>query len=53
MARVTGIGGIFFKSEKPEQLYRWYEENLGIKISPDGTGSTFEWLTRTRQRQGE
>ena len=25
MKRVTGIGGIFFKSENPPQPYDWYE----------------------------
>ena len=31
MKRVTGIGGIFFKSDDPEKLYQWYETHLGIK----------------------
>ena len=31
MKRVTGIGGIFFKSDHPEQLYAWYEKHLGLK----------------------
>jgi len=31
MKRVTGIGGIFFKSEDPEKLYQWYENHLGIE----------------------
>lgn len=44
MACVTGIGGIFFKSEKPEDLYQWYEKNLGIQRAPDGSGVVFEWL---------
>jgi predicted enzyme related to lactoylglutathione lyase len=39
--RVTGIGGIFFKSSNPEKLYQWYEKHLGIH-GPDGTGATFE-----------
>ena len=30
MPKVTGIGGVFFKSEDPEQLYTWYEKHLGI-----------------------
>jgi len=34
MKRVTGIGGIFFKSENPEALYEWYEKRLGIKRDP-------------------
>jgi catechol 2,3-dioxygenase-like lactoylglutathione lyase family enzyme len=31
MRRVTGIGGIFFKSRNPEKLYQWYERHLGLK----------------------
>jgi predicted enzyme related to lactoylglutathione lyase len=42
MKRVTGIGGIFFKSENTEKLYDWYEKHLGIKRMPH-TGVTFEW----------
>jgi predicted enzyme related to lactoylglutathione lyase len=43
MKRVTGIGGIFFKSDDPKNLYAWYEKHLGIEASADGTGATFEW----------
>ena len=43
MKRVTGIGGIFFKSESPEKLYQWYEKHLGITRAPDGSGVVFEW----------
>ena len=43
MERVTGVGGIFFKSEDPERLYRWYEQHLGIHRTPDGMGAVFEW----------
>lgn len=30
MKRVTGIGGIFFKSKDPAGLAAWYEKHLGI-----------------------
>jgi predicted enzyme related to lactoylglutathione lyase len=43
MKHVTGIGGIFFKSENPEKLYQWYEKHLGIKRASDGSGVMFEW----------
>ena len=42
MKRVTGIGGVFFKSSNPE-LYQWYEKHLGIQRTPDGSGAVFEW----------
>jgi uncharacterized glyoxalase superfamily protein PhnB len=34
--RVTGIGGIFFKSEDPKKLNEWYNTHLGI-------GGLFKW----------
>ena len=40
MARVLGVGGIFFKSEDPDTLYQWYVEHLGIKKN-DGPGVSF------------
>jgi predicted enzyme related to lactoylglutathione lyase len=30
MERVTGIGGVFFRSADPNALARWYTEHLGI-----------------------
>src|SRR5262245_42949141 len=43
MARVTGIGGVFFKSTKDEKaLAAWYEENLGMKLEPWG-GAILKW----------
>jgi hypothetical protein len=39
MKRVTGIGGIFFKSQDPKQLYDWYQKHLGIEPEPHGQGS--------------
>lgn len=42
MKRVTGIGGIFFKSEDPQALGAWYQRHLGIDIQPWG-GAAFRW----------
>lgn len=41
MKKVTGIGGIFFKSEDPGKIKEWYHENLGLVI--DAYGSPFEF----------
>ncbi len=30
MERVTGIGGVFFRSGDPERLAAWYEQHLGV-----------------------
>lgn len=35
MARVIGVGGVFFKSEDPDKLYQWYAEHLGINKTDD------------------
>jgi len=43
MKRVTGVGGIFFKSDEPEKLYQWYEKHLGVVREPDGNGVAFHW----------
>ena len=40
-ARVTGIGGIFFKAKNPEELSRWYREHLGIAV--EGNVALFAW----------
>ena len=38
--KVLGIGGIFFKSDNPEETKKWYKENLGIIT--DQYGSMFK-----------
>lgn len=37
MERVTGIGGVFFRSAEPERLAAWYAEHLGIDSGLEGT----------------
>jgi len=41
MKRVTGIGGIFFKSKSPEQLRDWYRKHLGIES--ESWGASLYW----------
>ncbi len=40
--RVTGIGGVFFKSEDPQKLKDWYGRHLGMSMTP--WGCTFQWI---------
>ncbi len=40
-ARVTGIGGVFFKSKNPKELTAWYGKYLGLETND--YGSTFRW----------
>jgi len=39
--RVTGFGGIFFKTDNPEKTKQWYYDNL--KLVPNDYGSLFEF----------
>jgi len=43
MARVTGIGGVFFKSKDPEALKKWYRRHLGIESRKTDVGARFDW----------
>jgi predicted enzyme related to lactoylglutathione lyase len=38
--KVTGIGGIFFFSDNPQETREWYAKNLGLEVNE--WGSTFE-----------
>ena len=43
MAKVTGIGGVFFKSRNDnEALAAWYAKHLGLPMEPWG-GSILRW----------
>ena len=42
MAKVTGIGGVFFKAKDPAALKKWYAEHLGFDLE-DWGGSIFRW----------
>lgn len=41
MKRVTGIGGVFFKSKDPKKITEWYHKHLGLETNP--YGATFDW----------
>jgi predicted enzyme related to lactoylglutathione lyase len=36
MERVTGVGGVFFRSRDPKALLDWYAEHLGVPVQDDG-----------------
>ncbi|HEX8525347.1 VOC family protein [Allosphingosinicella sp.] len=40
MAKVTGLGGIFYKVEDPDRTRAWYQETLGIG---GDWGASFPW----------
>lgn len=41
MKKVTGIGGIFFKTKDPQRMKEWYSKNLGLATNE--YGSVFEF----------
>lgn len=41
LKKVTGIGGIFFKSKDPKTMRTWYQEHLGLNTN--AYGCVFEW----------
>ena len=49
MAKVTGVGGFFFRARDPKALAAWYEEHLGITPAP----TDMETATLDVQRRGD
>lgn len=47
--KVTGIGGVFFKTKDPKATKEWYAKNLGLKT--DDYGSTFEVRNATNPKE--
>ncbi|MFZ0332863.1 MAG: VOC family protein [Candidatus Acidiferrales bacterium] len=46
-ARVTGIGGVFFKAHDPMKLADWYRQHLGISFEGEGAAfHPFEWTEK-------
>lgn len=51
MKRVTGIGGIFFKSRDPKALGEWYRTHLGMPVE-DWGGVAFRWADDPSEGKG-
>jgi predicted enzyme related to lactoylglutathione lyase len=48
--RVTGLGGMFFKSRDPKATLDWYRTHLGIDAE-DWGGYAFQWTEKDRPEQ--
>ncbi|MBK9284364.1 MAG: VOC family protein [Sphingobacteriaceae bacterium] len=48
--KITGIGGIFFKSKDVKTINNWYYKNLGL--IPNDYGSLFEWKSTVSNSVG-
>ena len=42
MKRVTGLGGVFFKTKDPGKIKEWYAKHLGLPM--DDYGCSFRWI---------
>ena len=42
MKRVTGIGGVFFKSKDPKKITEWYHKHLGLDTNPYGATDVYK-----------
>jgi glyoxylase I family protein len=40
MESVTGIGGFFFRAKEPDKLAKWYQDHLGVTMTPKSYGGT-------------
>lgn len=40
MEKVAGIGGFFFRAHDPKGLGQWYQQHLGIDLTPTSEGGT-------------
>ena len=40
MEKVAGIGGLFFRAHDPKALGAWYQQHLGIGLTPTSEGGT-------------
>lgn len=46
--KVIGVGGIFFESDSPNELKKWYKKNLGIDTNQ--YGALFEFNNTSDQK---
>ena len=40
MEKVTGIGGLFFRAHDAKALKSWYQQHLGISLTPSSYGGS-------------
>jgi predicted enzyme related to lactoylglutathione lyase len=50
MAKITGLGGFFFKSSDPAATGKWMTDNLGLPM--ESWGQMFPWLEADTKKEG-
>ena len=48
--KVTGIGGVSFKTDDPDAMRRWYKDKLGLDAGE--WGATYFWRERENENVG-
>ena len=43
MAKVTGVGGVFFKARDPQALAAWYRQHLGVPVDSQMGFAILPW----------
>ncbi len=51
MAKITGVGGVFFKTENPKELAEWYKQHLGLLLEEWG-GAVLLWQQDQAEDKG-
>lgn len=51
MAKITGIGGVFFKTQNPQELNEWYKKHLGLNLEEWG-GAILNWQNNLAEDKG-
>jgi predicted enzyme related to lactoylglutathione lyase len=51
MAKITGIGGVFFKTQNPKELGEWYKQYLGLDLESWG-GAILRWPNDQAEDKG-
>jgi len=51
MAKITGIGGVFFKTQNPKELAEWYQKHLGLNLEAWG-GAVLRWPQDVAEDKG-
>lgn len=52
MAKITGVGGVFFKARDPKKLGAWYKKHLGLPFKDAWGCAAIEWSKDRRLDKG-
>jgi predicted enzyme related to lactoylglutathione lyase len=53
MAKITGVGGVFFKARNPKKLGAWYKKHLGLPYNEAWNCAVIDWSKDRRLDEGK